>query len=263
MADLRGQVAIVTGAARGIGRATALALAQAGADVAVNDVAHLDLAEGVVEDCRAQGVRSRLAVADVGDQDAVEKMVAETIAEFGKLDIAVSNAGYSDRAPFHEAAMEGFRRTIHVTMWGAFYLLRAAARHMIERGEGGNIVVVSSPHAYTPVPQSMAYNMAKAAIHHMTGTAATELYEHRIRVNSIVPGWIDTPGERKFISEQELQQAARGLPWGRLGKPEEIARGIVFLVDPQSDYVTGSHLKIDGGITLPWWAKKGFRQDDS
>lgn len=261
MANLSGQVALVTGASRGIGRAAAIALAQAGADVAINYRSHREEAEQVAEVCRAEGVRAYVAQADVSDQHAVEQIVAETVREFGKLDIAVSNAAYSDRETFYKAEMEGFRRTVDVTMWGAFYLLRAAAQQMVERGAGGSIVIVSSPHAYTPVPQAMAYNMSKAAIDHMALTAATELTEERVRVNIVYPGWIDTPGERKFLSDEELYQQAQALPWKRLGTPEEIARGIVFLADPASDYITGTKLLIDGGISLPWWAKHGFRTE--
>jgi glucose 1-dehydrogenase len=261
MANLKGQVALVTGASRGIGRATAIALAQAGADVAINYRSHPEEAEEVAGICRAAGVRARLAPADVADQAAVERIVADTVREFGKLDIAVSNAAYSDREAYYLANMEGFTRTINVTMWGAFYLLRAATQHMVERAQGGSIVVISSPHAYTPVPKSMAYNMAKAAIDHMVKTAATEVFDHRIRVNTLYPGWIDTPGERKFVKEEDLMRQAKGIPWQRLGRPEEIARGVLFLVDPESDYVTGSQLLIDGGISLPWWAKQGFRTE--
>jgi glucose 1-dehydrogenase len=142
-------------------------------------------------------------------------------------------------------------------MWGAFYTLRAAVRQMIEQGGGGSIVVISSPHAFTPVPRSMAYNMSKAAIDQMARTAAIELVEHRIRVNVIHPGWIDTPGERKFTPEETLRKAARKLPWKRLGTSDEVGRGVVFLCDPASDYITGSSILIDGGITLPWWANRG------
>jgi glucose 1-dehydrogenase len=103
----------------------------------------------------------------------------------------------------------------------------------------------------------MAYNMAKAALDQMARTAALELARHRIRVNLVYPGWTDTPGERKYFTEDELRRAAATLPWGRLARPDEIARGIVFLVDPASDYITGSTLAIDGGIQLPWWSKRG------
>ena len=128
---------------------------------------------------------------------------------------------------------------------------------MIRQGQGGNAVLVSSPQAYKPLPSCMAYNMAKAAVDQMARTAATELLAHRIRVNIIHPGWADTPGERKFFKEEVLQRAGSVLPWGRLARPEEIARGIVFLVDPDGDYITGSTLTIDGGANLPWWSKRG------
>jgi glucose 1-dehydrogenase len=128
---------------------------------------------------------------------------------------------------------------------------------MIAQGGGGSIVLIGSPHAVVAVPLAMAYNMAKAAVDHMARTAAIELVGHRIRVNVIHPGWIDTPGEREHSTEEEIRQAAQKLPWKRLGRPEEIARGVVILADPASDYITGSTLSIDGGITLPWWSNRG------
>jgi glucose 1-dehydrogenase len=255
--QLANKVSIVTGASRGIGRATAIALAEAGSDVALVFNSHRHEAEEVEGEIRKRGRRALLLEADVSDQAAVENCVAKVVAALGRLDIAVTNAAYSDRDSFYNADMNGFRRTIDVTMWGAFYALRAAAQHMITQGQGGSIVVISSPHAFTPVPRAMAYNMSKAAIDQMAKTAAIELVEHRIRVNIIYPGWIDTPGERKFASEETLTSAAANLPWKRLGKPEEIGRGVVFLCDPASDYITGSALSIDGGITLPWWANRG------
>ncbi len=262
MSVLQGQVAIVTGASQGIGLGTAIALAQAGASVAFNYRQQPREAAGAVEQIKRGGGRAILLAGDVGEPATAARLIDQTLAEFGRLDIAVSNAAYSDRELFHEADMAGFRRTIDVTMWGAFHLLRAAARQMIAQrqsgtGEGGSIVVISSPHAYVPIPRSMAYNMAKAAIDQMARTAAMELAEHRIRVNIVTPGWIDTPGERKFASDETIERAAEKLPWKRLGKPEEIGRGVVFLCDPASDYITGSALLIDGGITLPWWASRG------
>ena len=255
--SLDGKVALVTGASRGIGRSAALALARAGGDVAVNYRAHEDGAQQTAEEIRALGRRALVVQADVADQPAVENMVDQTIERLGRLDIAVSNAAYSERELFHEASMKEFRRTIDVTMWGAFYLLRAAARRMIAQGEGGSLVVVSSPHAFVAVPLSMAYNMGKAAIDQMARTAAIELIDHKIRVNIVHPGWIDTPGERKFFSEEQIHEAASKMPWKRLGRPEEIGRAIAFLCDPESDYITGSSLRVDGGITLPWWSNRG------
>jgi len=255
--DLAEQVAVVTGASMGIGRATALALGKAGAKVVVNYRSHRELAEEVVAEIRDSGSEAISVEADVADQAAVERLVEAAVGNFGKLNIAVSNAAYSEREPFHSADMVKFRRTIDVTMWGAFYLVRAAAQRMIEQQTGGAIAVVSSPHAFVPVPNSMAYNMAKAALDHMARTAAIELAGHKIRINVIQPGWTDTPGERKFASEETLQRAAESIPAGRLGTAEEMAQGILFLCDPANTYITGATLLIDGGITLPWWANRG------
>lgn len=255
--DLAGQVAVVTGASMGIGRATAVALGKAGAKVVVNYRSHPEQAQEVVEQIRHDGSEAIAFMADVAEQSVVENLVKAAVDEFGKLDIAVSNAAYSERQPFHTADMAGFHRTIDVTMWGAFYLVRAAAQQMIEQKSGGAIAIVSSPHAFVPVPNSMAYNMAKAALDHMARTAAIELAEHKIRINVIQPGWTDTPGERKFASEETLERAAESIPAGRLGTAEEMAKGILFLCDPTNDYTTGATLLIDGGITLPWWANRG------
>jgi glucose 1-dehydrogenase len=254
--ELTGQVGLVTGAGRGIGRATAIALAQAGADVVINDLNLAD-AEAVASSVRQLGRRALAAQADVSDHRAVDALVEQAVASLGSLDIVVTNAAFSERQLFCEADLARFQRTLDVTMWGAFYALRAAARQMIAQGRGGSVVVISSPHAFTPVPSSMAYNMAKAAVDQMARTAAIELVEHRIRVNIIYPGWIDTPGERKFASEEQIQAVAARLPWKRLGRPEEIARGVVFFCSPASDYITGSALGIDGGITLPWAGNHG------
>ena len=254
---LLGQSALVTGAGRGIGRAIAIALATAGADVAINYLDNPSEAEEVAAAVRQAGRRALLCQGDVSNQKVVETMVAATADSFGKLDVAVANAYYSAREPFWQADMAKFRRTVDVTMWGAFYTLRAATQRMVEQGRGGSIVLIGSPHAVFAVPEAMAYNMAKAAVDHMARTAAIELVGHRIRVNTIHPGWIDTPGEREHATEEEIQRSAAKLPWKRLGQPEEIARGVVFLCDPNSDYITGTTLGIDGGITLPWWANRG------
>lgn len=255
--ELSGQVALVTGASLGIGRSAALALGKAGAKVAVNYRSSPDKAAEVVAEIEAAGGEAIALQADVADQAAVEKMVEDTVARFGKLTIAVSNAAYSDRERYFEAKMEGFRRTVDVTMWGAFYLMRAATQQMIKQGEGGAIVLVSSPHAFIPAPRAMAYNMSKAALEHMAKTAAIEAAEYRVRINVIQPGWTDTPGERKFASEDTLQTAGAKIPLGRLGTPEEMGEGILFLCNPKHSYMTGAALLIDGGISLPWWANRG------
>jgi glucose 1-dehydrogenase len=183
-------------------------------------------------------------------------MVATTAKSLGSVDCFVSNAAYSDRQLMIDADMAGFRRTIDVTMWGAFHGVRASAQQMVKQGNGGSIVVVSSPHAVIPIPTAMAYNMAKAAIDHMARTAAIELVSHKIRVNVVHPGWIDTPGERRFFSEEQIAIGGRKLPWGRMGTPEEIAGAITFVLSDACEYMTGSTLTIDGGVSLPWWSNR-------
>ena len=255
--DLKGRVAVVTGASLGIGRATAIAMGRAGAKVVVNYRSHPEQAEEVVAAIREAGSDAMAIQADVADQGAVERMIAQTVEKFGRLDIAVSNAAYSDRELYYLADMAGFHRTVDVTLWGAFYLMRAASQQLIKQGGGGTIVFVSSPHAFIPAPRAMAYNMSKAALEHMAKTAAIEVSEFRIRINVIQPGWTDTPGERKFASEDTLQTAGAKIPLGRLGNSEEMAEGILFMCDPRHDYMTGATLLIDGGISLPWWANRG------
>ena len=251
---LQGKNALVTGASRGIGKGCVLEMAKAGANVAINYYSHAEEAEAVAAEARSYGVQAIILQGDVGDRARVEEMVAETAKAFGRLDLFVSNAVYSDRQLMIEADLKGFERTINVGMWGAFYGTRSAALQMVKQKTGGSIVVISSPHAVLAIPAAMAYNMAKAAIDHMGRTAALELAEHRIRVNIIHPGWIDTPGERKFFTEEQLEKGAQDIPWRRLGRPDEIGKAAVYILSDDAEYMTGSTLLIDGGISLPWWA---------
>jgi glucose 1-dehydrogenase len=252
----KGRNALVTGASRGIGRACAIELAREGANVAINFRSHPEEAEEVAREVRAAGGKALLVQADVADQKAVEQIVARTTSELGSVDLFVSNAAYSDRELMLDANMDGFHRTIDVSMWGPFYGVRASAQQMVKQGRGGSIVVVSSPHAVIAIPTAIAYNMAKAAIDHMARTAAIELVGHRIRVNIVHPGWIDTPGERKFFSEEQLDAGGKNLPWKRLGRPEEIAKAITYVLSDDAEYMTGATLSIDGGVSLPWWSNR-------
>jgi len=254
---LAGKVALVTGASSGIGRAVAVQLAAAGADVALNYLTMPEGAEAAAADIEKLGRRARLYRVDISDQAAVESMVNDAATTLGRMDVFVSSAVFSEREPFTSANMVGFRKTIDVSMWGAYYGLRATCARMIEQKQGGSAVIVSSPHAQIAFPNCMAYNMAKAALDQMMRTAATELLTHKIRVNSVYPGWTDTPGERKFFTDDAIQKAATGLPWGRLATTDEIARAVLFLAEPGSDYITGTVLHIDGGLFLPWWSKRG------
>ena len=253
---LEGKNALVTGSSRGIGKGCALEMAKAGANVAINYYSHPDEAEQVADEIRSLGRKALVLQGDVSEQATVESMISRSAEEFGSLDLFVSNAVYSDRELMVDADLEGFRRTIDVGMWGAFYGVRAAAQQMIKQGTAGAIAVISSPHAVIAVPTSMAYNMAKAAIDPMARTAAIELAPHGIRVNIVHPGWIDTPGERKYFTEEQLEAGAQKLPFGRLGQPEEIGKGVVYILSDDAAYMTGSTLLIDGGVSLPWWSNR-------
>lgn len=254
--DFSGKNAIVTGSSKGIGAAVALQLARGGANVTINCSSSTEKAEEVAAQIRKLGRKALVIAADVSRQKSVEEMVDRTVQEFGSLDCYVSNAVYSDRQLMLDADMEGFRRTIDVTMWGAFYGVRAAAAQMKKQGTGGAITVVSSPHAVIPFPTAMAYNMSKAAIDHMARTAAIEVVQYGIRVNVFHPGWIDTPGERKFFTEDQLAAGAGELPMKRLGSPEEMAYGICFTLSREAAYMTGSTMTMDGGVELPWWSNR-------
>jgi glucose 1-dehydrogenase len=254
--NFKGKNALVTGSSKGIGRAVAVALARGGANVTINCSSSVAQAEEAAEEIRKLGSKAIVVACDVSDLKAVEEMVRKTVDAFGSLDLFVSNAVYSDRELMVDANMEGFRRTIDVSMWGALHGVRASAQQMLKQGKGGAITVISSPHSIIPIPTAMAYNMAKAAIDHMARTAAIELVKSGIRVNVFHPGWIDTPGERKFFTEEQLDEGARGLPMGRMGSPEEMAHGVCFTLSDEAAYMTGSTLTMDGGVGLPWWSKR-------
>ncbi len=251
-----GKNALVTGSSKGIGRAVAIELARGGANVTINCSSSRGVAEEVQREIESLGRKAIVVQCDVSDQAAVNDMVQQTVDAFGSLDLFVSNAAYSDRQLLVETDMAGFRRTIDVSMWGAFYGLMAASRRMVNQGTGGAITIVSSPHAKIAFPTAMAYNMAKAAIDHMSRTAAIELVKYGIRVNVFHPGWIDTPGERKFFTEEQLKEGAMSLPLKRLGSSEEMAHGICFTLSQEAAYMIGSTLTMDGGVELPWWSKR-------
>lgn len=255
---LAGKVALITGASSGIGRATAVNLAEAGADIALNYYSGKAAAEATAEHIRKQFGRRVIPFrVDVSDHAAIEQMADDTVAQLGRLDYFVSSAVYSDREPFLTANLDGFRKTLDVSLLGALYGLRACCNRMVKQGRGGAAVIVSSPHGQIAFPNCMAYNIAKAGLDMMAKTAAAELLPHDIRVNILYPGWTDTPGERKFMDDASIQEAAKGLPMGRLATSEEIAAGVRFLLGPESAYMTGSILHLDGGLFLPWWSKRG------
>lgn len=247
---LAGQAALVTGAARGIGRGCALELARAGADIALNDRESSPEADTLLAEIQSLGRRAVLVAGDAFERASCESIVARAIEAFGGLNILVSNPAFSRRGDFLDYDPATFEKVLQGTLTGGFHISQLVARHLVERGRGGKIVFISSVHARIPYARSVAYNAAKSGLNHMATTIAAELVQHRINVNVIEPGWIDTPGEHVTFGDDAIQQAASTLPWGRLGTPADIGRAAVFLCSPDADYITGSSLLVDGGFAL-------------
>ena len=245
---LENRVAIVTGGAQGIGRGCAIELARAGAAIVINDRPGSETLSETVHAIEELGVACRGIEADIFSRDGCAAVCQEALEAFGRIDILISNPAYSRRGDFLSYPPEEFERTLQGTLSSGFHMSQLVARHMVERREGGRIVFISSVHAVMPLAMASAYNAAKAGLNHLMRTVAVELLPHRITVNAIEPGWIDTPGERSAFSEEVIQQAGRELPWGRLGNPSEIGSAAAFLASDQADYITGITLPVDGGF---------------
>jgi glucose 1-dehydrogenase len=250
MADgpLTGSVAVVTGAGGGIGGACARALAARGAAVGLIDV-DPERARAVATECEALGARTLAVPADVARPDALVAALAAVRRDLGEVEIAVSAVAHEEHGGLLEVEPGALRRSLEVTVVGCFSLCRLVAEDMVRAGRGGRIVVIGSLHATLPLPGAIAYNAAEAALRQLARSMAAELAPHRIGVNLVEPGWIDTPGERRWYSEEELARAGAAIPFGRLGTPEDVARAVEFLATPGT-YVTGATVRVDGGLSL-------------
>ncbi|MCY2966149.1 MAG: SDR family oxidoreductase [Planctomycetota bacterium] len=247
---LLGKTALVTGAARGIGRGCALELARAGADVAINDRNPSELTDSLVAEIRELGRNAILVDGDIFERASCEQVAERAIAGLGRVDILVSNPAFSRRAAFLEVSPELWAKTLEGTLSAGFHMSQIIARHMVARGGGGKIVFISSLHARVPFVNSVAYNAAKRGVIAMAETIAAELLPYRINVNAIEPGWIDTPGERATFGDAAVASGGSVLPWGRLGSIHDIGKAAVFLSSDDADYITGTSLLVDGGLWL-------------
>ncbi len=263
---LTGQPALVTGANSGIGRAVALALARAGADVAVNYVTAPEAAEEVVQEIKAMGRQAIALKADVSKEEDVEKMFADAIAHFGTLHIVVSNAGLQRDSAFVDMTMEQWNTVIGVNLTGQFLCTRAAAREFLKRGvvqeisqAAGKIICMSSVHQVIPWAGHVNYATSKGGIHMMMQTIAQELAPRFVRVNAIGPGAIRTPiNTAAWNTPQAYADLMTLVPYKRIGEPDDIAQAAVWLASDAADYVTGATLFVDGGMTLyPGFATGG------
>lgn len=263
---LKGQKALVTGANSGIGKAVAIALGQAGADVVVNYVRGDDSADEVVQTISKSGSRALAIQADVSQEPQVHAMFAQMFDRLGTIDILVNNAGLQKDAPLEEMSLAQWNTVIGVNLTGQFLCAREAVREFKRRGvvqeisvSAGKIICVSSVHETIPWAGHVNYAASKGGVMLMMKSIAQEVAPYRIRVNSICPGAIRTPINTDTWATLEAYNALMTLiPYKRIGEPEDIGRVAAFLASDQADYINGASIFVDGGMTLyPGFATGG------
>jgi glucose 1-dehydrogenase len=255
---LKGQTALVTGANSGIGRAIAISLGKAGADIVINYVSGPEKAEAVAEEIRRGGRRAIIAKADVSNEAEVQAMFAKAVRELGTVDILVSNAGLQKDAPFLEMTVAQWDTVMNVNLRGAFLCSREAVREFLRRGvrpgvsvAAGKIIFISSVHDVIPWAGHVNYAASKGGLTLLMKSLAQEVAERRIRVNSISPGAIRTPiNTDAWQTPEAYTELMKLIPYKRIGEVEEIGNAAVWLASDFTDYIVGSTIYIDGGMTL-------------
>ena len=246
---LENKVAIVTGAATGIGQAIAIGMAKEGASVVVDYVGSPDSANATVQQIESAGGKALAVAADVSEPEQVINLIQQAVQKFGKLDILVNNAGIEYKHPFAEFPLDQWNKIIAVNLTGPFLCAQAAAKQMISQGGGGRIINISSIHQDLPMPTNAPYCASKGGLRMLMRTIAVELAPHQITVNNIGPGAIFTPIDADIEANPEMERALMAeIPLGRWGKPEEVAHLAIFLASDDAAYITGSTYYIDGGM---------------
>lgn len=255
---LKGQVALVTGANSGIGKAVAISLANEGADVVVNFVAKPETAQVVVDEIKSNGGNAIALQADVSNEMQVQAMFRDMFAAFGTIDILVNNAGLQKDAPFQDMTLADWQLVINVNLTGQFLCAREAVKEFLRRGivseksiAAGKIICMSSVHEVIPWGGHVNYATSKGGIMMLMKSMAQELAPHKIRVNSIGPGAIQTPINRSaWDTPEALDKLLTLIPYNRIGQPEDIGKLAAWLASDEADYITGTTIFCDGGMTL-------------
>ena len=255
---LKGQKALVTGASSGIGKAIAIALGHAGADIVVGYSSKEKEADEVVEEIHRCDSRAYAHRVDVSREDQVQAMFQKMYEEFGTIDILINNAGLQRDAPFDELTLDDWNRVINVNLTGQFLCAREAVREFKRRGvvkevscSAGKIICISSVHEIIPWAGHVNYAASKGGVMLMMKSIAQEVAPYRIRVNSIAPGAIRTPiNTAAWETPEAYTELMKLVPYKRIGEPDDIGRAAVWLASDQADYVTGTSLFVDGGMTL-------------
>ena len=247
--ELQGKVAVVTGAATGIGQAIAKAMAAAGASVVVDHIGPQELAQQTLDEIQQAGGKAIACAADVSKQDDANRLVQQAVESFGRLDILVNNAGVEKGFNFVDYPLDEWLKILTVNLTGTFLCSQAAARQMIQQGDGGRIINISSIHEDLPLLTNSAYCASKGGIRMLMRTIAVELAPHNITVNNIGPGATLTPMDQHIKDDAKLESELMAeIPLKRWGKPSEIADLAVFLASGKASYITGSTVFIDGGM---------------
>ena len=263
---LKGQSALVTGADSGIGKGVAIALASAGASVIINHVDAHDVAEQTVDEITSAGGRAYAIHADISKEDEVKAMFAETYKQYGTIDILINNAGLQKDSKFVDMTLEQWNTVISINLTGQFLCSREAAKEFIRRGvvperskAAGKIVCISSVHEVIPWAGHVNYAASKGGISMFMKSIAQELAPHKIRVVGIGPGAIQTPiNTSAWDTPEALSKLLTLIPYNRIGEPEDIGKLATWLVSDEADYITGTTIFMDGGMTLyPGFADNG------
>lgn len=250
MTDLSGRVAVVTGGNGGIGLGLAVGLARAGADIAVW-ARNADKSQAAIDEIRQQGVKAVAFSCDVADEASVLAATADTVAHFGKIDTLIANAGIAAAGAYLDTSLDDWHRVLRTNLDGTFLTTREVGRHMVERGEGGAMVILSSTVSKYGAAGQAAYAASKSGCASLGRTLAVEFARHKIRCNVLIPGWVATPMNEHLREDAKfVDVTTRRTPVRRWASPEEFHSVAAFLGDPDLTFHTGNEVVVDGGYTI-------------